>query len=702
MAVNTKFKNLMEPGFIGKVQTKNRLFKTGASSTLGDASGKINDRHRAFYGAIARGGIGLIVVEGCSLIKPPVMDISSGANTTLRLDNDEFIPSLKGLTNLIHKYDCPVFIQMMLGGPSESAPGVPPVAPSFLTAEELRELQPYHKLYLTRSSHSTHELNIGEIEEIQEKWFQAAERAAQAGFNGIELNGGNSHMLNSFHSRIWNRRQDKYGCQNLENRTRFTIELLQGIKKRLGKNFPVTVALNIAEYGMENATTLEEGVGMAKIIAQAGADAIWARTHGYKDVSIDIIWPERVFIPEPPNPLPKEMDWSRLGAGSHVPLAAAVKKVVSVPVLVAGRFYPELAEKVIEDGEADFIGMTRRLQADPELPNKVASGKLDDIAPCTACSHCLESNSFRRPIVCRINAALGGEKDYSIIPAEKKKKVVVVGGGPAAMETARVASIRGHDVWLYEKENRLGGIMPLAAMVKGTEIEDLPGMVRYLDLQVRKLGVKINLGKKFDPSMLDQIKPDVVVLATGGLPQVPNIPGINRRNVVSGGSLHRQLKLLLRFLSPKMLRDLTKIWMPLGNKVVIIGGAIQGLELAEFLVKRGRKVTVVDTAQELGELMPVRNKIKLLKWLPEKGVILITSAKYIEVTNKGLVIENKEGQRQILEADTIATALPLKPDTEMLEAIKGKVSQVFSVGDCKEPRLILHAIADGYRVGSAI
>ena len=702
MAVKTKFKKLLEPGYIGKVQTKNRMFKTGAGTTLGDVSGKVNDRHRAFYGAIARGGIGLIVVEGCSFIRPPVMDISSGSNTVLRLDEDEFIPPLKELTDLIHQYGCPVFLQTQLGGATESAPGVQPHSSSFLTADELRERQPYHKGYLLKSMQPTRELTIEEIEDLQDKWIQAAERIAKAGFNGIELNGGNGHLLNAFHSRVWNRRQDQYGCQSLENRTRFTVEVLQGIKKRLGKDFPVTVAINVAEYGMENCTTLEEGVGMAKIIEKAGVDAIWARVHGYKDVSMDVIWPERVFIPEPPNPLPKEMDWSHYGAGSHVPLAAAVKKAVSVPVMVAGRIYPELAEKILEEGKADFIGMTRRLQADPELPNKIAAGKLDDIAPCTACSHCLESNSFRRPVVCRINAALGGEKEYTITPAEQKKKVVIVGGGPAALETARVAAIRGHEVWLYEKENKLGGIMPLAALVKGTEIEDLPAMVRYLEHQVRKLGVKVNLGKKFELSMLDQIKPDVVILATGGLPQVPNIPGINRRNVISGGDLHQRLKLLLRFMGPKMLRDLTKIWMPLGKRVVIIGGAIQGLELAEFLVKRGRTVTVVETAAELGEMMPIRNKIKLLKWLPGKGATLISGAKYVEVTDKGLTIINKEGQKQTLEADTIATALPLKPNTELLEDLKKKAPQVFTVGDCNEPRLILHAVADGYRVGSAI
>jgi 2,4-dienoyl-CoA reductase (NADPH2) len=347
--------------------------------------------------------------------------------------------------------------------------------------------------------------------------------------------------------------------------------------------------------------------------------------------------------------------------------------------------------------------MTRRLQADPELPNKLAAGRDDEIAPCTACSHCLESNSFRIPIVCRINAALGGEEEYVIEPALIKKKVVVVGGGPAAMEAAKVAAKRGHEVTLYEKEGKLGGLLPMAALVKGTEVEDIPAMASYLENQIRKLGVKVHLGEEFTPTMVEEVKPDVVIIATGGLSSIPEIPGIYGRNVMTNTKLHRQLKFFLKLFGPNTLRWLTKFWMPLGKRVVIIGGAIQGCELAEFLVKRGRKVTVVDTAEELCELMPIRNKIKLLKWLPKKGATLISGIKeYVEITKKGLTIVTREGERQIIEADTIVTALPLKPNTELFKAVEGMVPEVYSIGDCREPHLIIQAVAEGYRIAKAI
>jgi pyruvate/2-oxoglutarate dehydrogenase complex dihydrolipoamide dehydrogenase (E3) component len=215
--------------------------------------------------------------------------------------------------------------------------------------------------------------------------------------------------------------------------------------------------------------------------------------------------------------------------------------------------------------------------------------------------------------------------------------------------------------------------------------------------------VKINLGKEFTPEMVDELKPDVIILGTGGLAAVPKIPGINRRNVVTNDKLHRQLKILLRFLGPKTLRWLTKFWMPLGKRVIIIGGAIQGCELAEFLVKRGRKVIIVDKAEKFGELMPIRNWIKLSKWLPKKGTTMISGVKeYVEITDKGLIIIDKEGNRQTLEADNVVTALPLKANDELYTALKGRVPELYAIGDCSQPRLILHAVADGYRVGQEI
>jgi 2,4-dienoyl-CoA reductase (NADPH2) len=340
--------------------------------------------------------------------------------------------------------------------------------------------------------------------------------------------------------------------------------------------------------------------------------------------------------------------------------------------------------------------MTRRLLADPDYPRKIAEGRLDDIQPCTGCDNCLGS---RR---CRINGLLGTPFN-TIEKATKKKKVLVIGGGPGGMSAARVAALRGHDVTLYEKSTRLGGLLPVASIVKGNRPEDLSLIINYFSRQLAKLGVKVELGKDADLALVDRIKPDVVFLATGGSSTVPKIPGIDKPNVVSGAALHQRLKLALKFFKPETLRWLTKLYMPMGKSVIVIGGAIQGCELAEFLAKRGRKVTVVETKPMIGEGMVDALLSNLLKWFQKKGVILISGIKeYVEITDKGLTIVTSEGKRQTIEADSIVTALPLTPNNELLSSLKAKVPEVYAIGDCREPLLIVDAIGTGLRTAREI
>jgi 2,4-dienoyl-CoA reductase (NADPH2) len=387
-----------------------------------------------------------------------------------------------------------------------------------------------------------------------------------------------------------------------------------------------------------------------------------------------------------------------------VPLAAIIKKAVSIPVITTGRLDPVLGDQFIREGKIDAIEMQRRLLADPDLPNKAISGHMEDVAPCTACLQCCSNVALEKDLACRVNAALGYAEDYHVKPGDKKKKVVVIGGGPGGMEAARVAALRGHQVTLFEKEPKLGGLLPLAALVKGTEIEDLPALVKYLETQITKLGVDIRLGKEFTPSMLNELKPDVVFVATGASATVPNIPGIENKIVVSGASLHHKLKTLLRHSSPESLRPLTKLWMPVGKRVVIIGGAIQGVELAEFLIKRGRKVTIVDTGkpESLGEGMAMAMLMSLMVWLGDKGIPMLTEVKYEEITDKGLVITTKEGQKKLIEADSIATATSMKPNNEILKDLQGKVPEIYTIGDCDKPGLIIDAIAQAYHIARKI
>jgi 2,4-dienoyl-CoA reductase (NADPH2) len=693
-----KFEKLLEPGYIGSVKTRNRIIKTGAGVFMWhEDETHMNEAVLAFYESMARGGVGLLIVES------PTIDYPAGARwrPRYRIDDDKYIQGLSELVQVIHKHGCPTFMQMNHDGPWQAKlfpdPNPPYAGPPIAASPVVMKSENDFHNEMPR------ELTVPEIEVIINKFASAAVRAQKAGFDGVDINAASSHLLHNFLSPFWNRRQDDYGGSP-ENRARIVTSIVKEMKKRLGQDFPVSVIMNAVEYGRivgiadDKCLTVEDAKKTARLLQEAGVDAIHIRSHwlGYH---VGAYLPDLLFYPEPVIPLksfPKEYNASHWGAGANVNLAAGIKKAVNIPVMVVGKLDPEMGEKALREGKVDFIAMTRRLQADPELPNKVAAGKLDDIAPCTACENCLGS---RR---CRINAFMG--QPYNTIDkAEKKKKVVVVGAGPAGLEAARVAALRGHEVTLYDKLTKIGGLLPIAAMVKGTRQEDLPSMVRYFVRQLIKLGVQIKLGKTISPEAIEMMKPDAVIIATGGVPAVPEIPGIDRPNVVSNADLHRKLKFYLRFMGPETLRWLTKFYLPVGKRVVIIGGSLHGCELGEFLVKRGRQVTIVEKADRLGEGMVDVIQAYLFTWFRKKGVTLISGVReYVEITKKGLTIINKDGERQTIEADTIIPALPLTPDMTLFESLRGKAPEIYAAGDCQEPLLIADAIGNGHKIARNI
>jgi 2,4-dienoyl-CoA reductase (NADPH2) len=368
--------------------------------------------------------------------------------------------------------------------------------------------------------------------------------------------------------------------------------------------------------------------------------------------------------------------------------------------------FPSIGEKAIRKGKADIISMNRRLFADPEVPRKVVENRIEDIRPCSSCMTCFNLGEHFQPVACRVNAFFGHEREYEIKPAPTRKKVMIIGGGPAGMEAAMVAALRGHEVTLYDKEHTLGGSLPLAAMIKGLEREDILGLVRYYDIQLTKLGVVINTGKEVTPEMVSRINPDALILAGGGKHNVPDIPGVNNSNVLTGKELHNKLKFFLKVAGAGLLNKLSKIWLPfIGRNVVVIGGRLHGCQTAEFLVKRGRKVTIVDTGtkDEIGQgLIEVFLKPYLLYWLADHGVEIILEVEFNEITKEGLTITTKDKGRRVIKADTIVIALPLQPNVALIKSMEGKAKEVFAIGDSKDPGLIFDAIADGARIGREI
>jgi len=696
---NRKYKKLFEPVKIGKVQLKNRLVKTAAQTYFFDSGEhRISSLAKAFYGAVAKGGAGLVIVETPAMEWP----LADTGDRRFRVDDDKYIKDISELTDAIHKYNCPAFVQFYHRGPwggslQTNQLLAPRVAASAVTLGALKSV-----FDEASQEEPPKALSITEIEEITERYINGALRAAKAGFDGLELNTAGDHLCHTFLSRFWNKRSDKYGAQNMENRTRFLADILRGIKKKVGDDFPVQILMNALEIGAgEEGLTIEEAREIAKTFQKAGADSLHIRTH-WVGVHQGSFCHDVLFYPEPHIPLkefPEEMDWSRKGPGANVPLTALIKETVSVPVMAVGGLDADLGEKILREGKADLIGMNRRFFADPEYPNKIREGRPDDIMPCTHCNNC--NKGYNEVRHCRINASFGTDQ-YEVTKATKKRKVLVVGGGPSGMQTARIAAMRGHDVTLFEKEPYLGGSLPLAAMVKGFEVEDLPSLIRFFKRQIKKLGVDVHLSKEFTFSDIDKVKPDVVVLALGGAPTFPEVPGINGRNVIKSADLYVILKLFIRFLGPKLLRSLTKAWMPIGKNVVIIGGAIQGCQLGEFLIKRGRKVAIVDAEKELGKWLAPERKTRLFYWLKKKGVKLVGGVKLGKITPEGLSIIVKDDNTQLLWADKIIPALPLSPNLELMNKLKDKVSEIYAVGDCTNPGIIPDATGAGWEAGNKI
>lgn len=677
---------ILAPGQIGKLRLKNRIIKTcgGAEDVTG-----IN---RAFLEAIARGGAGLIIWGDVAVEYPRGVTIPI---TPRHLEDDTNIPVFSEIAEAVHKHDCPVFMQLFHAGPQAMLKGgLQTVSASSLSDSEISELM---------ASMNPRELTVSEIEDLVDKFAAAAQRARKAGFDGVEVNAARMHLLNSFLSRAWNKRRDKYGFESLENRSRFLVEIIGEIKNRLGRDFPVSTLINGIELKIDKGITIEEARGFAGILEKAGVDAIHVRAFGYHGFDIIDAASEGVYHSEFLKPLPAELDWSNRGKGAMSTLAAAVKEVVSIPVITVGRLDPVVGERILKEGRADFIGICKGLMADPEIPRKIAEDRLEDIAACAGCGDCsraLFQNIIRGsfvPIRCRVNAALGFDQDYRIQPAKMKKRVIVAGGGPAGMEAARVAALRGHNVILCEKENLLGGLLPWVALVRGLDVDsDAMALASYLKNQIMKLGVHVRLNTAFDPSTVREMNPDVVILATGGTSLIPAIKGMEKGNVIHMDDLYRRMKADLEWIEPSIMRGMNSYWDPVGKSVVIIGGGIEGCGLAGFLAERCRNVTLVNTDEIMGGE-------PLMRFPSMRRVKTMPRVRYEEITDKGLLVCTGEGRKQLIEADTVIIASSPKPDADLLRSIEGGVPEAYLLGHgCEEPGCIMNAIGCGYRIAKAI
>lgn len=646
---------LFTPIRIGSMEVKNRIVMAPMTTNWAPDDGTISQKMIDYWEERAKGGVGLIIFEAVTIDAAFPYIIR-----TVGLWDDNLIPSFKRFVDAMHAHGAKVAPQISHPGPESFSwlKGVQPVGPSPVVCKTHGQV--------------CRELTLEEIKTIVGQYGEAARRAREAGCDAMELHAAHSYMLaGSFLSPLRNKRTDAYGG-TIDGRLRFLREVMESIRAKAGPDFPVILRISGDEHLPGGRDILDSQYIAPKLVA-AGVDAF----HISGGVVPDVFWRILPCLGTPP--------------GLNVPAAAAVKEAVDVPVMVVGRINdPQLAEDILVKGYADMVVMGRALLADPELPNKAREGSIEDIAPCTSCGQgCLRTQLTYEPMTCVINPAVGREKEMVITPAAKQKKVLVIGGGPGGLEAARVSALRGHKVMLWEKASKLGGQINLAAIPPMKQ--ELSKWIIYLSTQVKKAQVKVELNKEATPELIEKEKPDVVIVATGGKPLTPAIPGVEGKKVVTANEVLEGKLAISR------------------GKVLIIGGGMAGCEIADMLADTGYNqttgsvpVTIVEMLADIGLDVIPQTRMLLLPRLREKGVEVITSATVREFLEDGVIII-KDGQEETIRGmDFIILACGTESVDELSAKIRDKVPEVYVIGDAKAPRKALEAIAEAAEIAREI
>ena len=669
------------------LRLKNRMVKAPQSSWWWNEDGTVSDRAIRAYEGMAAGGASALIIA--AVLWEPV-----GTGIYLSAFEDRFVEGMQRFTEVMHRHDCAVICQLHHMGPSAwgTWDGGPPIGPSDLGEEDLPTPPPFGK--------PTRGLSVEEIHEKQQRIVEAAVRAQQGGFDGVEIHAAHGYFLASFLSPVFNRRTDDYGWERVEDRTRIVSEVLSEVRQRCGERFVVGTRINGQEFHPHRRVlTIADAKDNAVALEKAGVDYVSVSGYGFGPLYFRYC-PDYFPYPQPESHMQQFMARFRKESLWAEP-ARAIKQVVEVPVMVSGRMDENRAEACLRDGTADIIALGRTLWADPHFPRKIAEGRIDDVVRCTRCASC--EDPVTSPRICRVNPSLGREAELAVVQAKRPKKVMVVGGGPAGMEAARVLALRGHQVAIFEKSHDLGGRLRLAAMIKGDDVENVLPILDYLRAQVRKLGIPVRLNTEVTPELLKKLKPDAVVLAASGEYAVPRIPGISGRNVFTISSLAQKVKLPMRVLGPNRLHTLTRHYLPLGRKVVVLGGQIEGLQGAVFLKKRGREVTVIEEGETIGAGIPERYIVRMLPWFEQKGVEILTRTRCEEIADDGVRVVTEDAER-FIHADSVLVLMPQVPRDDLVASFKDVVNETYAVGSClgAENGLLKHALLDGRTVGCSI
>lgn len=639
---SSMFRKIFEPGYIGKLKLKNRLVKSPTATKLATPDGCVSERMVNHYKELARGGVGLIIVEFTY-----VDEIASKmAECQLGASREYHRAGLEWLASTIKMNGAAACLQLCHAGNQRFFPGAKTV-----TAFPSRYI---------KGQAVPEELTLDEIREIVEAFGDAAVRAKSVGFDMVEIHGAHGYLITNSLSPQINVRSDCYGG-SLPNRMRLLLEIIENIRRKVGTDYPLLVRLSGTDYEEKNPITIEETKAVAKVLEEAGISAIHVSGGIHSNSDKEVV---RMYWP----------------LAYNVWAAEEIKKVVSIPVIASGSITSaQLAEKILEEGKGDFIGLARPLLADPYFPLKAKEGRPEDINPCIrCCDGCMIRGTRIGTIACSVNVALGKEEEFKITPVSKPKNVAVVGGGPAGMEAARVSALMGHQVTLFEKR-KLGGML-LEASVPEFKA-DLRGLIDYLANQLYKTGVTV----VHDEAGIQTIKDgkfDAVIVATGGKPFIPDIPGLNKSSVVTDLDVLRGAKT--------------------GGSLVVVGGGMIGSDVALYLAEQGKEVTITTRGQEIARDMEAYSRVAFFERLSKQKVTIYTGL-CLEEIGSGTAIFSKASARVEIKADSVVLSPGLTPNRDLFDELAA-ISELecYAVGDCVMPRMIYDAIHEGYRAASAI
>lgn len=629
--------SLFEKSKIGSMKLKNRIFMSPMGTT-GEADGAYCIDGINYFMERAKGGAGLIITGA------NVVSTKYEPRPCTELSDFHHVERLNMLIERCHNYGAKVCVQLSpgLGRQQFTDPFTPPYSAGSVSSFWFPDLicKPLEK---------------EDIQYLVDKVGYSASLAVNAGADAVELHAYGGYLLDQFQSTQWNNRTDEYGG-SLENRMRFTLECIEAIRKNTPDDFPVIVKFT-PDQRVEGFRTIEEGREMAKILEDAGVDALHVDTGCYEEWYQAIT---TVYSTE----------------GHKLDVQKEIKKIVEIPVLGDGKlFSPKLAASVVNDEILDYVGLAHQMLADPYWPNKVKAGKTEDIVPCVGCNECLLAGFSGKHYYCAVNPTCYAEQEFALPkPDGSKRSILVIGGGPAGMEAAVTARRRGWDVELWEKEDRLGGTLWPAG---GPDFKaDVLKMIKYLETQCYKMGVDVRLNKKATIENIGRGSYDKVILASGSSPSVPPIRGIEYTIPVSDYLTHK---------------------VKAGKKVVIIGGGLAGTEAACDIAPNAESVTIVEMMPDILYTAAhcLNNDQQLRNMVRDRGVKVKADAKVINITSDRLTYE-KDGESFSIPYDTIFNAAGFKSNNELEDPLEGFYDNVTVVGDAVSPRKILNAVHEAY------